>query len=152
MAPGQHGWTVETLRLHLEALIASNDTRYEQRFLAQQQALADALNAVKEAVAARAVNDERWRLNANEWRDAMDDREQTFQAKALADQQYKDLSQRIIDAGTRRDAQNEQLRKEIEALKLNESKHIGSTTMAAAVLSSGLIILGLILAAIRVWK
>lgn len=57
------GWTVDTLRIYLEALLAANqrnlenlfsakDLRDQQRFDAQQKALTDALLAAEKAVAA----------------------------------------------------------------------------------------------------
>jgi len=57
---------------HLEEVSNERDKRYEQRFQAQEQAL-----NVAEAAA------ERWRLNANEWRAAMTDRERNFFSRGM---------------------------------------------------------------------
>jgi chromosome segregation ATPase len=46
------GWTIDTLKEHLDALIGTNDRRYEQRFAAQDQAVTAALAAQEKAVAA----------------------------------------------------------------------------------------------------
>jgi len=57
---------------HLEEISNERDRRYEQRFQAQEQAI-----SVAEAAA------ERWRLNANEWRSAMTDRERNFFSRGM---------------------------------------------------------------------
>ncbi len=60
------GWTNDTLK----SLMDERDIRYSERFEAQQQAI-----KVSEA------NAEKWRASANEWRDAMNDRERNFVRK-----------------------------------------------------------------------
>ncbi len=45
-------WTIETLRSYLEALGAERDARYQQRFVAAELAVKDALVAQKEAISA----------------------------------------------------------------------------------------------------
>ena len=86
------GWSIDTLKEHLEALILAADTRYEQRFLAQEKAVREALAAQEKAVTAaltaaeKAVavaerNAEEWRKGANEWRGSMTDREQNFASR-----------------------------------------------------------------------
>lgn len=83
------GWTVDTLKLHLEGIIKAGDERYEQRFKGQEQAVKDALAAQEKAVNAALVaaekavlvaetNASEWRKGANEWRQAMTDREVKF--------------------------------------------------------------------------
>ena len=83
------GWQIDTLKEHVEALIEGADTRYEQRFLAQEKAVREALAAQEKAVTAaltaaeKAVavaerNAEEWRKGANEWRGSMTDRERNF--------------------------------------------------------------------------
>lgn len=102
------GWTTDTLRDHLTSLLRemearlgsadlAADVRNEQRFVAQQQAIKDALTSQKEAVAAALVaaekavlvaetNAEKWRAAANEWRGAMNDRERTLMPRSEAEQ------------------------------------------------------------------
>lgn len=60
------------LREHFETLLAEQEKRYAQRFDAQEKAI-----AVAEA------NAEKWRANANEWRQAMTDRERNFLPRSL---------------------------------------------------------------------
>jgi hypothetical protein len=63
----------------MQALLAERHLQYEQRFAAQQRAIAMALAAQKEATLLAEANAERWRMSANEWRGAMNDRERNFQ-------------------------------------------------------------------------
>jgi hypothetical protein len=60
-------WTVDTLKEHVEKILAEKD-----------KAINIALAAAKEAVGVAETNAEKWRDNANEWRGAMSDREKKF--------------------------------------------------------------------------
>ena len=60
------------LRQHFEALLEETDKRYNQRFEAQEK-----------AVSAAEANSEKWRNNANEWRESMLDRERQFFSKSM---------------------------------------------------------------------
>lgn len=82
-------WTVDMLKEHVIAMIMLNDKRYEERFVGQVQAVKDALAAQEKAVNAALVaaekavnvaetNAQEWRKGANEWRQAMTDREIKF--------------------------------------------------------------------------
>ncbi len=62
------GWTVDTLKEHLESMAAAYDRRYEQRFEAQEQAVTAALNAAKEAVQKAEVAAEKRFDAVNEFR------------------------------------------------------------------------------------
>lgn len=134
------GWTVDTLREHVLALIADTkltleaanvaaDVRNEQRFVAQQGAIKDALIAQKEAVAAALVaaekavlvaeqNAEKWRGAANEWRGAMNDRERILMPRSEAEQRIQAVTEKI-DAAITANA------KTIEALKADVDKSAG---------------------------
>lgn len=79
------GWSTDTLKEHLTSLISAADTRYEQRFLAQEKVFRDALLAAEKAVAVAERNSEEWRKGANEWRGSMTDRERNFVARAEFD-------------------------------------------------------------------
>lgn len=71
----QSGWTLETLKVHID-----------QRFTDNDRALQAALASAKEAVLVAEKNAEKWRDNANEWRAAMTDRERNFaSSKSLSD-------------------------------------------------------------------
>lgn len=78
---GEHddGWTLTSLR----ALCDERDRRYGELAAAQAKAVDAALAAAKEAVAVAEANSEKWRANANEWRNAMDDRERDFLSKGM---------------------------------------------------------------------
>ena len=99
------GWTVETLKHHILSLIDAHDRRYEERFALRDKAVTDAFAAAEKAVNAalaaadKAVTaamaatskatsvaettDDKWRANANEWRQAMDDREKNFLSRSM---------------------------------------------------------------------
>lgn len=119
------GWTVDTLREHLITLIAETEMkltaadtaaelRNEQRFVAQQQAIKDALISQKEAVAAALVaaekavmvaetNAEKWRAAANEWRGAMNDRERNLMPRIEAENSIKGNAEKIDALASRID-------------------------------------------------
>ena len=63
-------WTVGTLKEHLE-----------EKIRLQDKAVTVALLAAEKAVAIAETNAEKWRMNANEWRSAMGDREEKFVQK-----------------------------------------------------------------------
>jgi len=141
------GWTVDTLKDHLQSLIAVTETRLEaadqaaelrneQRFIAQQQAIKDALISQKEAVAAALVaaekavlvaetNSEKWRMNANEWRGAMNDRERTLMPRAEAEARYKAINDKQDAMGMRVDLGDKANAEAIKALALATEKASG---------------------------
>jgi hypothetical protein len=88
------GWTVDTLRAHILALLAERDLRYEQRFDAQERAGELALAAQAEATKVQEITAQRWRDQANEWREAMNDRERMFMPRHEAE--------RIVNTNTER--------------------------------------------------
>lgn len=75
-------WTPELLLQHLKAIIEANDLRYQERFSAQEKAIAAALNSQEKAVRTSEINSDKWRANANEWRAAMTDRDRNFVSSA----------------------------------------------------------------------
>jgi len=96
------GWQIDTLKEYVESLINAADTRYEQRFLAQEKAVREALAAQEKAVTAaltaaeKAVavaerNAEEWRKGANEWRGSMSDRERNFVSRP----EFESLKERL---------------------------------------------------------
>lgn len=127
------GWTVDTLKEYVIALIGDTEKRLieadaaaekanQQRFDAQQQGVKDALTAQKEAVAAALVaaekavlvaetNAEKWRMNANEWRGSMLDRETKFAMRTEVEAELKGV------------------RMEISSLRETRAEGIGSKAM-----------------------
>lgn len=65
------GWTIETLKEHIEGILVERD-----------KAINAALQAAEKAVSVAEKNAEKWRDSANEWRGAMNDREKTFMPRA----------------------------------------------------------------------
>ena len=79
---GTTGWTIETLYVHFVALMAEHE-----------KAVKAALAAADTAVNKAEYNSEKWRDSANEWRQAMDDREIKF----LPRTEYQGAHQALID-------------------------------------------------------
>lgn len=96
------GWTpdvrahvfeaIEGVRRETLIILNERDRRYTERSSQQDKAVVDALAAAEKAVNAALVaadkavekeqaNAEKWRNSANEWRDAMNDRETRFLGK-----------------------------------------------------------------------
>jgi hypothetical protein len=110
-------WTPDLVLAHLTAVMGELEKRLtladaaanlqnEQRFTAQQQAIKDALTSQKEAVAAALVaaekavlvaetNAEKWRMNANEWRASMLDRETKFASRVEMESEFKGIRAEI---------------------------------------------------------
>jgi hypothetical protein len=70
-------WTLETLKI----LMDERDVRYAQVSEAKEKAVAAALAAAQKAVEVAERNAEKWRDNANEWRQAMGDKDRNFVTK-----------------------------------------------------------------------
>jgi hypothetical protein len=99
-------WTVGMLKEHVIAMISLNDKRYEERFIGQVQAVNAALAAQEKAVNAALVAAEKavqvaetnaaeWRKGANEWRQAMTDREVKF----VGTTEFNMLKERVDTSG-----------------------------------------------------
>jgi len=104
MSESINGWTVETLRRHVEALMHAHDLRYEQRYTAQTERVTDALVAQKEALSAALASTDKavskaeqaqLRVNEgqNEFRASLKD-----QASTLATKEFVDTLERRIRA------------------------------------------------------
>ena len=103
-------------------------------------------NSMREAAEIAAVQAERWRQNANEWRGAMDDRERQLMPRGMAEQQFTNMNERLLEIMPRIENRIDPLRKDIELLKLAESRGIGARAMAISIVSSVLAVLGLAVA------
>jgi len=101
------GWTTDTLRSHLWELIGNNDKRYEQRFVAQEQAVNNALTSAKEAVA-KAENATEKRFDAvNEFRAQLADQARDFMPRKEAEIQIATLMDKVAAlTGTRSQGAN----------------------------------------------
>lgn len=92
-----------SLKEHLESLIGESDRRYSQRFDAQEKAVREALLAAERAVQVAEANAEKWRMNSNEWRGAMNDRERNLMPRIEAERAIAANSEKIDALATRLD-------------------------------------------------
>ena len=99
-------WTVDTLREHTEALFASADQRYVQRFtsaddavnaafLAQKTAIDAALAAADRAVAKAETAAEKRFEGVNEFRAQLADQQRTLMPRAEADIEFRSLREKL---------------------------------------------------------
>lgn len=79
MNDAEHGWTLETLK----TLMDERDRRYGEVSTAKEKAVEVALANAEKAVMVSERNAEKWRDNANEWREAMTDRERNFLPRSI---------------------------------------------------------------------
>lgn len=90
------GWTVDTLHAYLQRLMNERDTRYEQRFIAQEKAseaaIASAAEAVKKAEAAQEKRNEA----ANEFRGQLADQAATLMPRKEATVLFDAVNEKII--------------------------------------------------------
>ena len=89
------GWTIDTLKEHVLALLSANDTRYEQRFLSTEKLNAVAIVNADKAVAQAEIANEKRFDNTNEWRNAMQDRDKLTMSRDAADAKFQALTERI---------------------------------------------------------
>jgi len=75
--PEEPKWTVESLK----ALMDERDRRYAAITDANEKALHAALTAVREATQETKHQTDKWQLSANEWRQAMTDKDRNFVTK-----------------------------------------------------------------------
>ncbi len=94
---------IADFRAHVDVRFNEADKRYEQRFAAQQEAMRSALAAANTASDKEETNAALWRSSANEWREAMNDRERQFLPRAEAAQIVKAIEERIADLKEYRD-------------------------------------------------
>ena len=91
------GWTIDTLYVHLETLLREQDRRMVERFDAQEKALNAALASAALAVDKAEDAARRWRADANEWRQAMTDREEKFMSRTDAVARFENLSRQMSE-------------------------------------------------------
>jgi hypothetical protein len=99
-------WNVNSLREHMNGILAEMDKRLAQRFDSQDRANEAARVAAKDAVTAAFAAAEkavtvsqaealRAREAANEWREAMTDRERKFALQEPVSVRFEDLNARL---------------------------------------------------------
>lgn len=93
------GWTLDVLADHLLSvvtrLLAEMDKRYDERFIAQKDAIAVALINAKEAVTKAETAVEKRFDNTNEWRAAMQDRDRDQMPRVEIEQRLDALANSI---------------------------------------------------------
>lgn len=80
--------------------IASLKEVIQASMLAQKEAVQAQQISNDKAVAASEVNAEKWRLNANEWRGAMNDRERNLMPRSETERLFEALSAQITEVKT----------------------------------------------------
>lgn len=90
-------WTFDTLKLYVDRVFEEKEKALNAALIEKEKSLASA----KEAVLVAEKNAEKWRDNANEWRGAMTDREQTFLSRGEF-QQYKEATEKALQEEQRR--------------------------------------------------
>lgn len=83
------------IRDYVDALLSQLDKRIEQRFLAQEKAIAAALASSDKAQAVSDYNAENWRASANEWRGAMSDRDRELPSRREVETAVTGLDDRL---------------------------------------------------------
>jgi len=91
------------IRAQLNRILEEIDRRYEQRFEAQERATSAALSSAQLAVDKAESNTREWQRNANEWRGAMGDKDQTFVTKAEVMDRLQKIEEALGELRTVRD-------------------------------------------------
>ena len=99
----ESGWTVDTLHEHLDVRMADKDVRDQQRFDAQSQAIAAALQAAKEAVAKAETATEKRFESVNEFRAQLADLVARLLPRNEYDTAHQALIEKISDLASRID-------------------------------------------------
>jgi hypothetical protein len=115
------GWTVDTSMQHFEVQLREFRNHVDQlfrnvtdRFDVQEKAVDKTLTAATKAVDAafaaatqaaqkQEEQNDKWRASANEWREAMNDREKNFMPRVQADEMFKTMRSEITDLKASRD-------------------------------------------------
>jgi hypothetical protein len=129
-------WTPETLRVHLEALLAEKNLRDQQRFDAQEKALADALTAVEKGTQATFQAAKEATLKAehaaearyaamNEFRGQLSDQASTFMPRAEAVGQIAALTARMEAAAAVIAERQERTNQEVDKLASHIDRSVG---------------------------
>ena len=111
--PNQHQhealekFILDLLEKYIRTVMDERDRRYEQRFSAQEEATRAAFRAADGALTKAETVMIRDKDQANEWREAMNDREKTFMPRAEYQAEHRALSDRItLLTGTRQSGFN----------------------------------------------
>lgn len=89
------GWTTDTLRSYILALLNERDTQYAQRFQAQEKAVDYALGAADRAVSKAELATEKRFEGVNEFRGQLADQARTLMPRAETELQLVTLGRRL---------------------------------------------------------
>lgn len=89
------GWTNSTLYLHFKRVIEESDLRHEQRFQAQEKALAAGFAAAEKAVTKAESSAEKRFDSVNEFRGTLSDQVATFVPRREIEQMFKSIADTI---------------------------------------------------------
>lgn len=126
------GWSTDTLKDYFERLVHDADRRYEQRFVAQEKAVEAALEASALATSKAEQDNQRWRDAANEWRDAMNDREVRFMPRNEAAAELGNFAKQLEEHVKARAFLIDSLQKQISELQTWRASTEGKSTGLSA--------------------
>jgi Flp pilus assembly protein TadB len=98
-------WTVETLRVHLQALLLAEHHANEVRFLAMEKATVAALAAAQRAVEKAEIAVEKRLEGMNEFRGSLADQARLLMPRGEADSRINALSETLKELASRIDRQ-----------------------------------------------
>lgn len=97
------GWTLETLKEHIQVLMTEADRRNQQRFEGQEKAVSAALQAQKEAVTKAETAAEKRFESVNEFRQQLSDQAASFMPRREAEQRLGVLETHVNRQGGKED-------------------------------------------------
>lgn len=89
------GWTLDGYIAHNESMRDELDRRYQQRFIAQEQAVQAALTSAKDAVHKAEMASEKRFEGVNEFRATLSDQASTFISRTEVDQRMKGIDEKV---------------------------------------------------------
>ncbi len=87
------GWTPDLLHSLMMRLFEEQERLNKERFVAQKESVGAALGGAERLRSVVEENLKEWRRAANEWRQAMDDRERKFATREMVEQEVKALKE-----------------------------------------------------------
>ncbi len=87
----ESGWSVDTLKYYVDALLLEHDSRYEQRFAAQEKAVVAALASAEKATDKAEIAQAQRNSVQNAFREQLANQGATFAAKESVEQRFSSL-------------------------------------------------------------
>lgn len=114
------GWTLATLKEHYDQRFLETDKAVHTAMISYEKAVSAALLTVEKATEVLRATTGEWQRNANEWRDAMDDREKTFATNAQTDREFRALREKL-------ESELDRIRDSLEELRLRQAETATAT-------------------------